>query len=168
MDFTMSIADVYTENEQDKCVFSDEMEETAVRVINKVLEQEGFGLSCEVSLLITDNENIRMLNAEHRGKDTATDVLSFPMLEFDALHNIISGDDGFDDGTLLLGDIVISLERAYSQAEEYGHTPLREISFLCAHSTLHLLGYDHEADEESRLEMREKEEKALSALGITR
>ncbi len=164
----MNIADVYIENEQDICDFTPEMEETAIRVINKVLEQENFNTECEVSLLITDDENIRMLNAEHRQKDSATDVLSFPMLEFDDEHNIVSGDDEFDDDSLLLGDIVISLERAYAQADEYGHTPLREVAFLCAHSTLHLLGYDHEQDEESRLEMRQKEEKALGALGITR
>lgn len=164
----MNTADVYIENEQDICEFTAEMEKTAIKVINKVLEQEGFEDECEVSLLITDDENIRMLNAEHRQKDSATDVLSFPMLEFDEEHNIISGDDEFEDDSLLLGDIVISLERAYAQADEYGHSPLREVAFLCAHSTLHLLGYDHETDEESRLEMREKEEKALGALGITR
>lgn len=164
----MNTADVYIENEQEICEFTDEMKQTAINVINKVLEQESFEDECEVSLLITDDENIRMLNAEHRQKDSATDVLSFPMLEFDEEHNIISGDDEFEDDSLLLGDIVISLERAYAQADEYGHSPLREVAFLCAHSTLHLLGYDHETDEESRLEMREKEEKALGALGITR
>ena len=164
----MNTAEVYIENEQDIHEFSAEMQETAIKVINTVLKQEGFEPECEISLLITDDENIRMLNAEHRAKDLPTDVLSFPMLEFDEEHNIISGDDGFDDGPLLLGDIVISLERAYAQADEYGHTPLREVAFLCAHSTLHLLGYDHETDEESRLEMRQKEEKALDYLNITR
>ena len=68
----------------------------------------------------------------------------------------------------MLGDIVISLQRAYEQAEEYGHSPLREVGFLCAHSVLHLLGYDHETDEQSRRAMREKEEKALASLGLTR
>lgn len=164
----MNTAEIYIENEQDKCLFTEGMEDAAINVINKVLEQENFNLECEISLLITDDENIRMLNSEHRSKDSATDVLSFPMLEFDESHNIISGDDEFEDEALLLGDIVISLERAYAQAEEYGHSPLREVAFLCAHSTLHLLGYDHETDEESRLQMRQKEEKALDALGISR
>ena len=143
------------------------MEKAAKEVINKVLEQESFPYECEVSVLITDDEEIRMLNHEHRGKDKATDVLSFPMLEFDENRGIISDDEDLG-GTLLLGDIVISLERAYAQADEYGHSPLREVGFLCAHSTLHLLGYDHEEDEESRKQMREKEEKALGALGLTR
>ena len=159
------IADVIIENEQNICELTEGMQQLISNVINKVLEQENFLKECEVSVLISDDENIRMLNAEHRSKDSATDVLSFPMLEFDEEHNIIS-DDEF--GMLLLGDIVISLERAYAQAEEYGHSPLREIGFLCAHSTLHLLGYDHEDSEQSRLVMREKEEKALSALGLTR
>lgn len=161
----MQIADVIIENEQDVCDFTDEMEETIVKVINTVLEQEGFDKSCEVSVLISDDENVKMLNAEHRGKDSATDVLSFPMLEFDEEGNALDEDDF---GGLLLGDIVISLQRAYAQAKEYGHLPLREVGFLCAHSTLHLLGYDHEDSEQSRLIMREKEEKALGALGLVR
>ena len=161
----MQIADVIIENEQDVCDFTDEMEETIVKVINTVLEQEGFDKSCEVSVLISDDENVKMLNAEHRGKDSATDVLSFPMLEFDEEGNALDEDDF---GGLLLGDIVISLQRAYAQADEYGHSPLREVGFLCAHSTLHLLGYDHEDSEQSRLIMREKEEKALGALGLVR
>lgn len=161
----MQIAEVFIENEQDVCEFTQGMEELISNVINKVLEQENFTNECEVSVVITDDENIRMLNAEHREKDSATDVLSFPMLEFDEEHNIISDDEY---GVLLLGDIVISLERACAQAEEYGHSLIREIGFLCAHSALHLLGYDHEDSEQSRLVMREKEEKALSALGLTR
>lgn len=163
----MQKAEVIIENEQDICTFTGEMEKAAKEVINKVLEQESFPYECEVSVLITDDEEIRMLNHEHRGKDKATDVLSFPMLEFDENRGIISDDEDLG-GTLLLGDIVISLERAYAQADEYGHSPLREVGFLCAHSTLHLLGYDHEEDEESRKQMREKEEKALGALGLTR
>lgn len=159
--------DLYIENEQDKLPFTKEHEELAKKVILTVLEDENFDIECEISLLITDNENICEMNTEFRDKPTATDVLSFPMLEFDEEGNIISGDEDLD-GTLLLGDIVISLERAKAQAEEYGHSLEREIGFLCAHSTLHLLGYDHEDSEESRLEMREKEEKALSKIGLTR
>ena len=114
-----------------------------------------------------DDEEIRAYTHEHRGIDKATDVLSFPMLEYDEDGEILSEDVGFGD-ILLLGDIVLSLEHAQAQAEEYGHSFEREVGFLCAHSVLHLLGYDHEEDEESRLVMREKEEKALSALGLTR
>lgn len=165
-------AEVIIENEQTACDFTEQMETVIADVVNTVLEQEGFAPCCEVSVLITDDEAIRLLNAEHRGKDSATDVLSFPMLEFGDDGEITSGDDSLADadfgGALLLGDIVISLPRAYAQAEEYGHSPLREVGFLCAHSVLHLLGYDHEQDEESRRLMRQKEEKALAALGLTR
>lgn len=157
----MKIAEVFIENEQTVCDFAEGFEELIENVINKVLEQEEFKKECEVSVLIVDDENIRLLNAEHRNKDAATDVLSFPMLDFEE-------DGPYDIGEVLLGDIVISLERAYAQAEEYGHSIIRELGFLCAHSTLHLLGYDHEDDEESRKVMRQKEEKALSALGLER
>lgn len=163
----MAHAEVILENEQTLCALTGEMEQAISNVVDTVLEQENFPLECEVSVLITDDASIQMLNLEHRGKDSATDVLSFPMLEFDAQGNMISGDDGFG-GPLLLGDIVISLERAYAQAQEYGHSPLREVGFLCAHSVLHLLGYDHEQDEAGRKVMREKEEKALLALHLTR
>ena len=88
-------------------------------------------------------------------------------LEFDENQNPINAEDDMCGG-LLLGDIVISLERAKAQAAEYGHSLEREIGFLCAHSVLHLLGYDHENDEESRLVMRKKEESALSKIGLTR
>lgn len=159
--------DLYIENEQNKFDFTKEHEELSKKVIEAVLENENFQKECEISLLITDNEAICEMNTEFRDKPTATDVLSFPMLEFDDEGNIISGDDELGD-TLLLGDIVISLERAKAQAEEYGHSLEREIGFLCAHSTLHLLGYDHEDSEESRLTMRRKEEAALSKIGLTR
>ena len=160
--------DLYIENEQNKLDFTKEHEELAKKVIETVLENENFNEECEVSLLITDDEAICEMNTEFRSKPTPTDVLSFPMLEFDEDGNIISGDDEFGDDILLLGDIVISLERAQAQAEEYGHSLEREIGFLCAHSTLHLLGYDHEDSEESRLTMRKKEEEALSKIGLTR
>ncbi len=159
--------DLYIENEQNKIDFTKEHEALAKKVIEAVLENENFKEECEVSLLITDNDAICEMNTEFRSKPTPTDVLSFPMLEFDDEGNIISGDDELYD-TLLLGDIVISLERAQSQAEEYGHSLEREIGFLCAHSTLHLLGYDHEYSEQSRLTMRHKEEAALSKIGLTR
>jgi len=107
-----------------------------------------------VSITFTDNESIRELNREYRDIDRATDVLSFPM------------DDEGDD--VVLGDIVISLERAKEQAIEYGHSLEREISFLCVHSTLHLLGYDHETGEEDEKEMFMKQEEILKILGQNR
>ncbi len=105
----------------------------------------------EVSVLITDNAGIRELNRTYRQIDRETDVLSFPM----------------EDDGLLLGDIVLSLEKAYAQAEEYGHSPAREMGFLTVHSMLHLYGYDH-MEEEERVEMRRMEEKILAAMGLHR
>jgi probable rRNA maturation factor len=121
-----------------------------------------------VSVTLTDNEQIHALNREHRGIDRPTDVLSFPMLEFD--EDGVAEDCDFDmDGELvLLGDIVISMERAAEQAEEYGHSLIREVGFLTAHSMLHLLGYDHVDNPEGERLMREKEEAVLESLGITR
>ncbi len=159
--------EIYIENEQDKIPFTKEYEKILTDVAGAVLKCEKFELDCEISVVITDNENIHALNYEFRQKDSATDVLSFPMLEFDEEHNIISGDEDLEEG-LLLGDIVISLERAKEQSVEFGHSIEREIGFLCAHSMLHLLGYDHEDSEESRLVMREKEELALKQIGLTR
>ena len=112
------------------------------RAILKTLAHENFKYDAEVSVTLCDNEYIRRLNKKFRDKDSATDVLSFPMYEngeFD-IGECISG--------AMLGDIVISLERAAEQAKELGHGFLREVAFLAIHSTLHLLGYDHERSKE--------------------
>ena len=118
------------------------------RAILATLEHEKTEGECEVSVSFTDNGYIRELNREYRGLDKSTDVLSFPMYEREEI-------EAWTGGPLILGDIVISLERAKEQAAELGHSFLREISFLAIHSTLHLLGYDHErgeADEEEQCE----------------
>ncbi|OQB49154.1 MAG: Endoribonuclease YbeY [Firmicutes bacterium ADurb.Bin153] len=114
----------------------------------------------EVSVLITDDEGIRKLNLRYRGKDTSTDVLSFPMCEDDE-------EDEDPEILNLLGDIVISLETAGRQAEEYGHPIEREVAYLSVHGALHLLGYDHE-EESDKAEMRLAEEDVLSGMGRTR
>lgn len=111
------------------------------RAIEATLIREGFLYDAEVSITLTDNAYIRALNKKHRGIDRHTDVLSFPMYEMDEL-----GED--DMGAITLGDIVLSVERAKEQAAELGHGFLREAAFLVIHSTLHLLGYDHERSEE--------------------
>ncbi len=160
-------AEIIFEDNQEKIEVQDGIYDLIENVVDTVLTQEDFPHACEVSVLFVDDEEIRAYNHEHRGIDKSTDVLSFPMLEYDEDGEIVSEDVGFGD-VLLLGDIVLSLEHAKAQAEEYGHSFEREVGFLTAHSVLHLLGYDHEDDEESRLEMREKEEKALSALGLVR
>jgi len=127
-----------------------------------VLKYEEIEEKAEVSVSFVDNEQIRELNAEYRNKDAATDVLSFPL----------GDDESFDvneeSGAVLLGDIVISVERAMEQAEEYGHSLEREIGWLTVHSMLHLLGYDHETSEEDAKDMRKREEDVLTSLSLTR
>ena len=119
----------------------------------------------EVSVLITDDEGIHELNRDFRGIDRKTDVLSFPMLEFESEEKPV--EETLFGAENILGDIVISLETAVAQAQEYGHSVLREICFLCVHSMLHLFGYDHETDAD-RQKMREREEYFLNKLGLVR
>ena len=132
------------------------------KCIAAVLRHEAFGRPAEVSVSFVDNEQIRELNAEYRNKDSATDVLSFPLGENDVY------DIDEENGACELGDIVISVERAMEQAEEYGHSLEREIGWLTVHSMLHLLGYDHETSEEDARDMRQREEAVLQSLGLVR
>lgn len=159
------------ENEQ-ALTFDFNYEDTAKLVIETVLDQEQCPYEVQVSLLLTDEEAIRKANREFRGIDRATDVLSFPMVDFPApaSYDFLESEDTCfhpETGELLLGDIVISIPRALEQSREYGHSIKREYAFLIAHSTLHLLGYDH-IDDTERLIMEEKQEKALHTLGIER
>lgn len=142
------------------------------QVIAKVLEREGCPFQCQIDVLITDNAFMQEINREERGIDAPTDVLSFPMVSWKApaCFDGLEADMTLfhpESGELLLGDMVISVEKVLSQAAEYGHSPKRELAFLTVHSSLHLLGYDHEEDSE-RLVMEEKQEKLLKELGITR
>ena len=132
------------------------------RCCNAVLRMEDFKGSVEVSVSFLSNAQIRELNRDHRGKDIETDVLSFPMGE-NGVYDI-----NMETGASVLGDIVISVEKAVEQAELYGHTLQREIGFLTVHSMLHLLGYDHEEGGLPAALMREKEEEVLERLGLTR
>lgn len=127
------------------------------------LEFMGFIRDCDISVTVTDNIHIHELNREYRGVDRPTDVLSFPMYSF-------TDDDMPEEGPapVVLGDIVISAERAKEQAVEYGHSFQREISFLTVHSVLHLLGYDHEVSEEAEKEMFSLQDKIMDRLGILR
>ena len=147
-------------------------EELATKVADAVLDYEKCPYEAQVELLLTMNEEIRQMNLEFRGIDRATDVLSFPMLDYEEAGNfdfLEDCEEAFDPetGELMLGNIVISKERAKEQAEEYGHSVEREFAFLIAHSMLHLLGYDHMEDEE-RLVMEKKQREVLEMLGITR
>lgn len=160
-------AEVYIENNQDKFELGEELEACIRAVANEAVRYENCNFDAEVDVTIVDNEEICRINNEHRGKNTPTDVLSFPMLEFDG-DNEIDAEFDMEDGAVLLGDIVISLERASEQAEEYGHSLKREVGFLTAHSMLHLLGYDHETSDEEAEIMFKKQEDILTNLGITR
>ena len=130
------------------------------RCCHAVLQMEGFRDSAEISVSFVDNEQIREMNKQYREKDSATDVLSFPMGEngeYDVNH---------ETGAKILGDIVISIPKAVEQARTYGHSLEREIGYLTAHSMLHLLGYDHENGGLERVRMREKEERVMRELGL--
>ena len=124
-------------------------------VVEACLEEEGVTNDVVLSVVVTDNEHIRVLNREHRDKDSATDVLSFPMYEPGEFDNIKETDETID-----IGDIVISREKVEEQGEEYGHGFRREFCYLTAHGMFHLMGYDHMNDEEKAI-MRAKEENAL-------
>lgn len=148
-------------NEQNKLAPPEDFEALVEACARAALEEEEIVDDAEVSVMLVDNARIRELNAEYREIDRETDVLSFPL----------GDDEGFevdpDTDAILLGDIVISLEKAQSQAEEYGHGLRREVAFLITHSLFHLLGYDHMTEEEEK-EMFAKQEKVLEKLGITR
>ena len=129
------------------------------RCCNAVLKLENFEGPAEISVTFTDNAGIKELNKQYRDKDIETDVLSFPMGENGVY------DTDMETGAKILGDVVISMEKARDQAELYGHSLQREVGYLTAHSVLHLLGYDHETGLE-RVHMREKEEMVMEQLGL--
>lgn len=133
------------------------------RCCQAVLTTEKFGRDAEVSVSFVSNNEIRNLNKIYRQKDSVTDVLSFPLTDSDGTYEINQ-----ETGAVLLGDVVISLETAVKQAQNYGHSLEREVGFLTVHSMLHLLGYDHETSPIDQRIMREKEESVLEKLGISR
>ena len=153
-------------NEQDKFDITDKLKELITLAAKTALDYMGFDRDAEISVMFTDNEGIRVLNAQHRGIDRATDVLSFPMLEYDDDGEMFDAPGDIED-ELCLGDIVISLERAAEQAEEYGHSFEREVGFLTVHSMLHLLGYDHMTEEEEK-EMFGFQKEILAKMGLER
>lgn len=140
---------VQIRNNQKKFKVTKAIRDLVRLAVKTSLEYMEFPIKSEISVMFTDNEEIRELNREHRGIDRATDVLSFPLFEYDEDGNIIEEYLDFSpSGEMVLGDIVISLERANEQAEEYGHSFEREIGFLTVHSMLHLFGFDHETQED--------------------
>ncbi len=133
------------------------------RCCQAVLTTEKFGRDAEVSVSFVSNKEIRELNKIYRNKDSVTDVLSFPLTSEDGTVEVNP-----ETGAVQLGDVVISLETAVKQAQNYGHSLEREVGFLTVHSMLHLLGYDHETSQLDQRIMREKEESVLEKLGISR
>jgi probable rRNA maturation factor len=155
-----------------ECALDFDYETVIRRVILCALDTYECPYDTEVSVTLTDDASIRKVNATYRDIDRATDVLSFPMVEYSRpaqFDDIERLDDVFnpDTGCLMLGDIMISVERVLAQADAYGHSPIRELAFLTAHSMLHLFGYDHMTETELQ-EMERRQEELLQSLGYTR
>lgn len=164
---------IYIEKETDLELDFD-YEELIKKVINYAVDYVNCPFEVEVNIVLTDDKNIHEVNKEFRDIDRPTDVLSFPMVEYSepADFTRLEEDDMFDmfdpeSGELLLGDIMLSVEKVFSQAEEYGHSQIRELGFLIAHSMLHLFGYDHMIEEE-RVIMEGKQKEIMDGLGIFR
>ncbi len=175
----MTIYIDYDIDNNDK-LFEFDYEKTARLVISKVLLEEHFPYEVEISISFVDEEAIKVINKEYRNIDRPTDVLSFPMIDYDENFSLIKDrtDEMYsfiddidyhnpDTGEVALGDIVLCVPKIYDQAKEYNHSVLREYAFLIAHSMLHLLGYDHIEDEERQI-MESKQTKILESLDITR
>lgn len=146
--------DIYIDNRQDKVKLDSNIYEVLEEAIKESLLLEGRHLNYEISISFVDNEEIRELNREYRNIDRETDVLSFPLEEDESIVPIP-----------LLGDIIISVEKALEQSIEYGHSLLREICYLTVHSMFHLLGYDHMEEDEKKI-MRSKEKQVMKNLSI--
>ena len=150
-----------------------DVEETARSVVEAAPELEECPYEAEVNLLLTTDEEIHKMNLEFRQIDRATDVLSFPMLEYETPGDFSGIDEETEElfdpesGELILGDIVISKDKVLAQAEQYGHSPKREYAFLIAHSMLHLFGYDHMEEEERRV-MEERQRRIMEKVRIPR
>ncbi len=142
---------------------TEEFEKLFNDVVKESLRYEEFDPDCEVSLSIVNNDEIQEINKQFREIDAPTDVLSFPLLTFEEGEQA----DVNENNEIMLGDIIISIDKAKAQAEEYGHGLRRELAFLTAHSMLHLMGYDHMEEEEQK-EMFKKQDDILNNLGITR
>jgi probable rRNA maturation factor len=154
---------IYFNNDQEKFPVTYKLKMLLRRAVDATLAYEQYGNPCEVSITLTDNEKIHALNKQYREVDKPTDVLSFPLLDFEGE----GCEPVADEPMVSLGDIVISLERAAEQAEEFGHSFDREVAFLCVHSMLHLLGYDHELSEDDDADMRDRQRAIMEMLGLT-
>lgn len=154
---------IYFTNDQDKEPVTYKLKMLMRRAVEATLDHEQYSNPCEVSLTFTDNDKIHELNKQYRNVDRPTDVLSFPLTDYSGE----SGEPMADEPVVSLGDIVISLEKAKEQAQLYGHSFERETAFLCVHSMLHLLGYDHETSEEDETDMRARQHKIMDEMGMS-
>ena len=153
---------VYFENEQNVIPVTYKLKMLIRRAIEATLSFEQYNNDAEVSVTLTDSENIQELNVRFRGIDAPTDVLSFPLFDFEGETD----EPPVDEIRNMLGDIVLNLERTQSQAEEFGHSFEREAAFLTVHSMLHLLGYDHETGEEDEADMRARQRAIMADMGL--
>lgn len=151
------------DNNQDRIVLTYSIKMLVRRAIEATLDYEQYRNFCEVSVTFTDNAQIHELNRNFRGVDRPTDVLSFPLFDYDG----VTDEPPVDELIGMLGDIVLSLEQAEIQANEYGHSFEREVAFLCVHSMLHLLGYDHETGEEDEADMRRRQSEIMDRMGLS-
>ena len=154
---------VYFENEQNAIPVTYKLKMLIRRAIEATLSYEQYNNDAEVSVTLTDSENIQDLNVRFRGIDAPTDVLSFPLFDFEGETD----EPPVDEIKNMLGDIVLNLERTRAQAEEFGHSFEREAAFLTVHSMLHLLGYDHETGEEDEADMRARQRAIMDDMGLT-
>lgn len=154
---------VYYENEQNAIPVTYKLKMLIRRAIAETLAYEQYNNDVEVSVTLTDSENIQDLNLRFRGIDAPTDVLSFPLFDFEGETD----EPPVDEIQNMLGDIVLNLERTQAQAEEYGHSFEREAAFLTVHSMLHLLGYDHETGEEDEADMRARQSDIMERMGLS-
>ena len=157
--------EIYVETEVET---PQEVESRLKEAILAALDGEGVDVPCVIEVCITDNEGIHQTNLDTRGVDAPTDVLSFPMFNLRPGEKPQAEWADPDTDKVLLGDMMISLERAKAQAEEYGHSLEREVCYLAVHSVLHLLGYDHLDEGPEKRKMRQREEAILGKLGIVR
>ncbi len=162
----------YFEKETE-CAFAFDEEKLAEEVIAFVIGHENFPYEAEVNLTLTDDAGIQKINRAYRQVDAPTDVLSFPLLSYEAAGDFTHLEETYDDnfnpdtGEIMLGDIVLSAHRVREQAASYGHSEKREYAFLIVHSMLHLFGYDHMEPEEAEV-MEAKQEEILSKMHISR
>lgn len=152
---------IYFENDQKKEPITYDLKMLIRRAVKATLAYEAVTEDCEVSVTFTDNEGIREMNRKFRNIDRATDVLSFPLFDEDGM------DAHVEELDCMLGDIVLSLERAREQANEFGHSFRREVAFLTVHSVLHLLGYDHELSDEDDADMRRRQTEIVDGMGLS-